>query len=60
MPAMSGDRNRAVLLALIVTFVALVFGRILFGFFWVVALGAAVVLFTTAFAFFLRIQRNRR
>lgn len=54
-----GDRGRAVLLALIVTVVALMIGRILFGLFWVVALGFAVVCFTMMFALFLRIQRNR-
>jgi len=55
-----GDRNRAVWLALIATCVALVFGKMIFGFFWVVALGFAVLIFTIAFAFFLRIQRTRR
>ena len=56
----NGDRDRAVLFALIATFIALVIGRMLFGFFWVVALGFAVVFFTLMFAFFLRAQRNRR
>lgn len=55
-----GERDRAVLFALIVTFVLLVVGRMLFGFFWVVALGFAVMIFTAAFAFFLRAQRARR
>ena len=54
------ERDRAVLFALIVTFVLLVVGRMLFGFFWVVALGFAVMIFTVAFAFFLRAQRARR
>ncbi len=54
-----GDRGRAILLALIVTFVALVIGRTLFGLFWVVALGFAVACFTLTFAFFLRARRNR-
>jgi hypothetical protein len=48
------------LLALIATFIALVIGKIMFGLFWVVALGAAVAIFTVAFGFFLRVQRNRR
>ena len=60
MREMTGDRERAILLALVATFIALVIGRILFGLFWVVALGAAVVIFSVAFAFFLRIQRNRK
>jgi ABC-type multidrug transport system permease subunit len=60
MRGIPGDRNRAVLLALIATFIALVIGKILFGFFWVVALAAAVVVFTVMFGFFLRVQRNRR
>lgn len=56
----NGDRERAILLALIATFVLLVIGRILLGFFWVAALGAAVFIFAITFGFFLRIQRNRR
>lgn len=55
-----GARNRAVFLALVVTLFALVVGRMMFGFFWVVALGFAVACFTLMFAFFLRVQRNRR
>jgi hypothetical protein len=60
MKGRSGDRNRAVLLALIATFIALVIGKILFGLFWVVALGAAMIIFTVMFGFFLRVQRNRQ
>lgn len=52
------DRNRALLLALTATFIALVISKIVFGLLWYAAFLFAVIVFGIAFALFLRIQRN--
>jgi uncharacterized protein YhhL (DUF1145 family) len=55
----NGERDRAIVLALVATFICLWIGKALLGFFWVVALVAAVVIFTICYALVLRAQRGR-
>jgi hypothetical protein len=51
------ERNSAILYALVITFVALVIAKILFGVYWYSAVVVALVIFGVTLALILRMRR---